>query len=84
MYNHDGDKSSDINIRIGKESYAFNCWNKVWKEDRISLATKIKLLIVVVISVLLYGCKSWKGLREIKERMGRLFSEQLLKENYEN
>ena len=39
------------------------------KEVRISLATKLKLFKSIVISVLLYGSESWKGLKEVVDRM---------------
>ena len=71
---NDGDIRREINIRIGKASYAFNCLTKVWKEDGISRATKLKLFSCIVISVLLYGCESWKGLKEIEERVRRFES----------
>ena len=48
----DGDKRAKINVRIGKSSCAFNYLKNMWKEDRISLATKLKLLNAIVKSVL--------------------------------
>ena len=71
---NDGDIRAEINIRIGKSSCAFNYLKNVWKEDRISLATKLKLFNAIVISVLLYGCESWKGLKESEERVRRFES----------
>ena len=75
----DGDIRPEINIRVGKASYAFNCLNNVWKEDRISRATKLRLFNAIVLSVLLYGCESWKGLQEIEERVRRFESNCLRK-----
>ena len=75
----DGDIRSEINIRIGKASYAFNCLNRVWKEDRLSLATKLKLFNAIVVSILMYGCDSWKGLQEVEERVRRFESNCLRK-----
>ena len=46
----------------------------MWKEDRISLATKLKIFNAIVISVLLCGCESWKGLKESEERVRRFES----------
>ena len=48
----DGDIRAEINIRIGKSSCAFNYLKNVWKEYKISLATKLKLLNAIVKSVL--------------------------------
>ena len=70
----DGDIRPEINIRIGKASSAFNCLKNVWKQDRISIATKLKLFNAIVISVLLYGCESWKGLKEVEDRIRRFES----------
>ena len=50
--NNDGDIKAEINIRIGKSSYVFNCLKNVWKEDRISVAIKMKLFNAIVIPVL--------------------------------
>ena len=46
----------------------------MWKQDRISIATKLKLFNAIVISVLLYGCESWKGLKEVEDRIRRFES----------
>ena len=70
----DGDKKSETNILTGKASYTFNCFSKVWREDRLSIATKLKLFNAIVASVLLYDCDSWKGLQEIVERVRRFES----------
>ena len=70
----DGDIRSEVNIRIGKASYAYDCLKNVWKEDRVSLQTKLKLFNAIVISVLLYGCETWKGLKEVEDRMRRFES----------
>ena len=40
----------------------------------MSRATKLKLFNSIVISVLLYGCESWKGLKEVEERVRRFES----------
>ena len=53
----DGDLRAEVNIRIGKAFYAYNCLKNVWMEDRISQGTKFKLFNAIVIFVLLYGCE---------------------------
>ena len=47
---------------------------KVRNENGMSLRTKLKLFNSIVLSVLLYGSESWKGLREIEERVRRFES----------
>ena len=70
----DGDIRNEVGIRIGKAGAAFRNMEKVWKENGMSLRTKLKLFNSIVLSVLLYGCESWKGLREIEERVRRFES----------
>ena len=75
----DGDIRTKINIRIGKASYAYYCLKNVRKEDIISLGKKLKLFNAIVIAVLLYGCESWKGLKEVEDRMQNFESNCLMK-----
>ena len=43
--------------------------SNVWNENAISLRTKLKIFNSIVISILTYGCESWKGLNEIEKRL---------------
>ena len=70
----DGDIRNEINIRIGKASAAFKGLNGIWTKNCISLETKLKLFNSIVISVLTYGSESWKGLKEVEERVRRFES----------
>ena len=65
----DGDVKREINVRIGKASYAYNCIDNVWKESGMSLRTKIKLFNNIVMFALLDGCESWKGMKDVEERV---------------
>ena len=71
---NDGDVRGEIGIRIGKAGAAFRDMNKVWSNENISLKTKIKLYDSIITSILLYGSESWKGLKEIEERVRRFES----------
>lgn len=71
---NDGDIRNEVGIRIGKAGAAFRNMVKVWNENGMSLRTKLKLFNSIVLSVLLYGSESWKGLREIEERVRRFES----------
>ena len=53
----DGYLRTEVNIRIGKASYAYNCLTNIWKEDSIPLGKKLKLFNSNVVSVLLCGCE---------------------------
>ena len=69
-----GDIRKQVSFGIGKAGTAFRNMEKVLNEDDMSLRTKLKLFNSIVVSVLLYGCETWKGLGEIEERVGRFES----------
>ena len=75
----DGDVRSEVRTRIGKASSAFNSMKNVWSSTGVTQKTKIKLFNAIVMSVLLYGCESWKGLRDIELRVRRFESNCLRK-----
>ena len=75
----DGDVRREIRTRIGKASSAFNNMKKVWSSSGISRKTKLKLFNATVMAVLLYGCESWKGLRDVELRVRRFESNCLRK-----
>ena len=56
----DGDSEPDIKRRISKASQAFSMLKNVWKSKKLSHNTKIRIFKSNVLSVLLYGCESWK------------------------
>ena len=70
----DGDIRNEVGIRIGKAGAAFRNMERVWNENGMSLRTKLKLFNSIVLSVLLYGSESWKGLKEVEERVRRFES----------
>ena len=71
----DGDIRHEVRIRIRKTGTVFRKMGKVWSEDSMSLRIKLKLLLCsTVLSVLTYGCESWKNLRGIEEQVRRFKS----------
>ena len=62
----DGDVRKEMGIRIGKAGAEFRNIDKIWNDIEVSLRTKLNLFNSIVLSVLLYGCKSWKGIKEIE------------------
>ena len=46
-------------------------FNKVWNAHNISLSTKPSLFNSIMVSVLIFGCELWKGLKEIENRARR-------------
>ena len=59
---------NDAGNVIGKAGAAFESLEKVWNDDGMSLCSKLNIFNNIVLSMLLYGAESWKGLREIEER----------------
>ena len=55
----DGTIDKEIDIRIGKASYAFNMLNHIWKNGSINLTFKIDIYNSSTISILLYGSLTW-------------------------
>ena len=50
----------DISARINKAWNRYCSIRNIWKSDIYSLKTKVQLFNSNVISVLLYGCQSWR------------------------
>ena len=70
----DGDVRREVGARIGKASAAFNGLRSVWSSSDITRKTKLQLFNAIVMAVLMYGCESWKGLRDIELRVRRFES----------
>ena len=59
-------------IIISKLGSAFRSMEKVWNGGGMSLCTKLKLLNTIVISVLLYGSDSWKGVERERRKITKI------------
>ena len=55
-----GDSEPDVKGRISKASQAFSMLKNIWKSKKLSRNTTIRIFRSNVVSVLLYGCESWK------------------------
>ena len=55
-----GGTEADIKARIGKARTVFAQLKKIWKSSIISRKTKMRLFNALVMTVLLYGCQTWK------------------------
>ena len=62
----DGDIRNVDEISIGNDGAAVRSLERAWNESGIPLRTKLNLFNSIVFSVLLYGCQSWKGLKEVE------------------
>ena len=64
-----GGADRDIRCRIGQASAAFKRFSKVWNSSSYWRRTKLRLFYSNVISVLLYGCETWKMNKEDEKRL---------------
>ena len=60
MVDSTGGTEADIKARIGKARTAFTQLKKIWRSSVISRKTKMRLFNALVMTVLLYGCQTWK------------------------
>ena len=54
---------------------SFILLHKVWSTHSVTLSTKLNFFNSRVVSVQIYGCESWKGLKEMENRVRRFESE---------
>ena len=55
-----GGCDEDIRSRLSKARAQFNRLRKIWNSSVFSIKTKVRLFNTLVISVLTYGCETWK------------------------
>ena len=55
-----GGTEDDIKARLGKAKAAYSKLEKVWKNTRFTIKNKIRIFKCNAISVLLYGCVTWR------------------------
>jgi hypothetical protein len=56
----DGGANEDVITRINKDKGAFAQLRSIWTSHQIHKRTKIRIFKSNVMSVLLYGCETWK------------------------
>ena len=57
----EGGSSKDVKSRIAKAQgiFSHHSYKKVWKNRKISMQTKIRILEATVMAVVKYGCEAW-------------------------
>ena len=65
----DGGADADVKSRIQKARQSFGALNNVWRSSQISRNLKIKIFKTNVLSVLLYGCETWKVTNAIESQI---------------
>lgn len=69
MVNPEGGAEDDAKTRIRKANGVFSQLYAVWRNNKISKQTKLRIFNSNVKSVLLYGCETWKVTAEISKRL---------------
>ena len=64
-----GDASSDVDVRIGKAAGVFRRLRPVWSRNLVSLRTKIKLYVSIVLPTAIYACECWKNTARIAHQL---------------
>ena len=64
-----GGTEEDIKIRIGKANNAFIALRNIWNSNSISQKTKLRLFKSNILSILLFGCESWKVTSTITHKL---------------
>ena len=65
----DGNSEYEVKARTNKARGAFAALKNIWKTNKISNGTKIRLFKSNVLSVLPYAAKSWKVTKGICEML---------------
>jgi hypothetical protein len=65
----DGGANKDVTNRIYKARGAFAQLRPIWTSHQIHKKTKLRIFKSNVMSVLLYGCKTWKTTQEIINKL---------------
>ena len=74
----DGGSSEDVKSRIAKAQGVFSQLKKVWKNRKISLQTKIRILEATVMTVVKYGSEAWT-LQKADENLLDVFQRNCLR-----
>ena len=64
----DGSKP-EVLSRIAQATAALTKLKPIWRDNNISLGSKVKLMRSLVISIFLYACESWTLTAELDKRM---------------
>ena len=65
VFTADGGADEDVENRLLKAKQAFAALRNIWRANQISRNVKLKFFRTNVLSVLLYGCETWKVTNKI-------------------
>ena len=64
----DDDSKPEVLSRIEQANAALTKLKPIWRDNNISLGSKVKLMRSLVISIFLYACESWTLTAELEKR----------------
>ena len=64
----DDSSKPEVLSRIAQATAALTKLKPIWRDNNISLGSKVKLMRSLVISIFLYACESWTFTAELKKR----------------
>jgi hypothetical protein len=74
MYGFSGGVNEDVTNRINKARGAFAQLRPIWTSHQIRKRTKLRIFKSSVMSVLLYGCETWKTTQETINKLQTLLT----------
>ena len=72
-----GGTEEDMEMRKRKAQQVFAMLKKVWRARTITLKTKLRVFRACVISVLLYGCETWKSSKTLMAKLQSFINRKL-------
>ena len=64
----DEDSKPEVLSWVAQAMAALTTLKPIWRDNNISLGSKVKLMCSLVISILLYACESWTLTAELEKR----------------
>ena len=72
-----GGTEEDVETRMRKAQQVFALLKKVWRARTIALKTKLRIFNACVMSVLLYGCETWRSSKTLMARLQSFVNRKL-------
>ena len=72
-----GGAGENISARLGKAQAVFCNLKNIWKNSQLSINTKLRIFRSSVLAVLLYGCKTWRMIKNDKTKLNIFLHECL-------
>jgi hypothetical protein len=77
-------KNIEVEHRISNATGMFRNHSVIWRDRQLPLQLKVRLFIVRILSILLYGCESWTVImRNVRGFNARCFARVVNKQNVE-